>query len=76
MPVSGSSLEPGRATEAKAVLDDLDTEDLVSYGFIPEFVGRLPVIASLRALTQADLMRILCEPRNSLVKQCVWSNSA
>jgi ATP-dependent Clp protease ATP-binding subunit ClpX len=71
-PAGGSSSSPGRPAEPKATLDDLDMEDLVSYGFIPEFVGRLPVIASLRALTQADLIRILCEPRNSLVKQYVW----
>ena len=44
-------------------------EDLLKYGFIPEFIGRLPVIATLEALDEAALVRILSEPRNALVKQ-------
>ena len=44
-------------------------EDLLKYGLIPEFVGRLPVIATLSNLVEEDLVRILTEPRNSLVKQ-------
>src|SRR5690606_15314225 len=50
-------------------LKDLEPEDLVRYGLIPEFVGRLPVIATLDELDTAALVRILKEPRNSLVKQ-------
>ncbi len=50
-------------------LKDLEPEDLVSYGLIPEFVGRLPVIATLDELDKAALVTILTEPRNSLVKQ-------
>ncbi len=50
-------------------LKDLSPEDLVSYGLIPEFVGRLPVIATLDELDKAALVTILTEPRNSLVKQ-------
>ncbi len=51
------------------VLFDLEPEDLVQYGLIPEFVGRLPVIATLEELDIAALVQILTEPRNSLTKQ-------
>ncbi|KAI9367988.1 P-loop containing nucleoside triphosphate hydrolase protein [Aspergillus egyptiacus] len=50
-------------------LDLLNPTDLQSYGFIPELVGRIPVTAALSALTQPLLIRILTEPRNSLVAQ-------
>lgn len=43
--------------------------DLVKYGLIPEFIGRIPVVASLKSLLVEDLVRILVEPKNSLVKQ-------
>ncbi len=43
--------------------------DLVKFGMIPEFVGRFPVVARLRALTRAELIKILYEPKNSLIKQ-------
>lgn len=51
------------------VLKDLEPEDLVRYGLIPEFVGRLPVIATLEELDIDALVRILEEPKNSLTKQ-------
>lgn len=51
------------------VLRDLEPEDLVRYGLIPEFVGRLPVIATLEELDQDALIQILTEPKNSLTKQ-------
>ena len=44
-------------------------EDLLHFGLIPEFIGRLPVISSLRKLTESELVKILTEPRNALVKQ-------
>ncbi|MEG0619643.1 MAG: AAA family ATPase, partial [Raoultibacter sp.] len=44
-------------------------EDLNKYGMIPEFVGRIPVVTSLQELSQEDLVRILTEPKNALVKQ-------
>ncbi|MCB0831325.1 MAG: AAA family ATPase, partial [Solirubrobacterales bacterium] len=44
-------------------------EDLVEYGLIPEFIGRLPVVAALHQLNQADLVRILTEPKHALVRQ-------
>jgi ATP-dependent Clp protease ATP-binding subunit ClpX len=47
----------------------VEPEDLIKYGLIPEFVGRLPVIATLEELDEKALMRILTEPKNALVKQ-------
>jgi ATP-dependent Clp protease ATP-binding subunit ClpX len=47
----------------------LEPEDLLSFGMIPEFVGRLPVAATLEELDEEALVRILTEPRNALVKQ-------
>ena len=48
---------------------DVRPEDLVKFGLIPEFTGRLPVITSLKDLSEDDLVRVLTEPKNSLVKQ-------
>jgi ATP-dependent Clp protease ATP-binding subunit ClpX len=48
---------------------DVRPEDLVKFGLIPEFTGRLPVITTMNDLTEDDLVRVLTEPRNSLVKQ-------
>ncbi|WP_370978665.1 ATP-dependent Clp protease ATP-binding subunit ClpX [Agaribacterium sp. ZY112] len=50
-------------------LKELEPEDLIRFGLIPEFVGRLPVIATLEELDEEALVRILKEPKNSLVKQ-------
>jgi ATP-dependent Clp protease ATP-binding subunit ClpX len=51
------------------VLSHVQPEDLIKFGFIPEFVGRLPVVATLDELSVDDLVRILVEPKNSLIKQ-------
>ena len=51
------------------VLKGLEPEDLIKYGLIPEFVGRLPIVATLEELDEEALVRILTEPRNALVKQ-------
>jgi ATP-dependent Clp protease ATP-binding subunit ClpX len=51
------------------LLLDVEPEDLVKYGLIPEFVGRLPVVATLEELDQEALVRILIEPKNALIKQ-------
>ncbi|MCS7171307.1 MAG: AAA family ATPase, partial [Aquificaceae bacterium] len=50
-------------------LQFVEVDDLVHFGLIPEFVGRLPVIAVLDELTEEDLIRVLSEPKNALVKQ-------
>jgi ATP-dependent Clp protease ATP-binding subunit ClpX len=51
------------------VLDFVEPEDLVKYGLIPELVGRLPVIATLKELSEEDLIRVLTEPKDALIKQ-------
>ncbi len=51
------------------ILAQIQPEDLIKFGMIPEFVGRLPVIATLNELTEDELVSILTEPRNALVKQ-------
>ncbi|MFZ9936466.1 MAG: ATP-dependent Clp protease ATP-binding subunit ClpX [Luteolibacter sp.] len=51
------------------ILDRVQPEDLLHFGLIPEFIGRLPVISSLRKLTEDELITILTEPKNALVKQ-------
>lgn len=51
------------------IIKDVETEDLVKYGLIPEFVGRLPVVATLTELDEEALVQILTEPKNALTKQ-------
>ena len=51
------------------MLSDVMPEDLLSYGLIPEFIGRLPVVSAVHQLTREDLVKILVEPKNALVKQ-------
>ena len=51
------------------VLMDVEPEDLIKYGLIPEFVGRLPVVATLTELDEAALVQILTEPKNAIAKQ-------
>jgi ATP-dependent Clp protease ATP-binding subunit ClpX len=55
--------------ESESVMDKLIPEDLLKYGFIPEFIGRLPVVATLESLSQEVMKRILIEPKNALTKQ-------
>jgi ATP-dependent Clp protease ATP-binding subunit ClpX len=61
------SKDSGR--EVGITLRDVEPEDLIKFGLIPEFIGRLPVTATLEELDEAALVRILTEPRNALVKQ-------
>ncbi len=55
--------------ESENILSQLEPDDLVSYGLIPELIGRLHVITTLKKITVEDMVRILKEPKNSLVKQ-------
>ena len=54
---------------AEDVSEELTSEDLHSFGFIPELIGRLPVISVLKELTEDDLIRVITEPKNAIVKQ-------
>jgi ATP-dependent Clp protease ATP-binding subunit ClpX len=68
----GFSAEVRTKTDRKAVsevLSNIEPEDLIKYGLIPEFVGRLPVIATLGELDEEALLKILVEPRNAITKQ-------
>ena len=58
-----------REKDAAGILAQVQPQDLIKYGMIPEFVGRLPVTATLEELDQKALVRILTEPRNALTKQ-------
>ena len=51
------------------MLRELQAQDLLKYGLIPEFVGRLPISVTLDYLDEADIIRILTEPKNAFVKQ-------
>jgi len=65
----GAELKPKREQKIGEILKRIMPEDLLKYGLIPEFVGRLPIIVTLDALDEEALIRILTEPRNALVKQ-------
>jgi ATP-dependent Clp protease ATP-binding subunit ClpX len=65
----GSDTRTRVEEEDGAIFQYAQPEDLLKYGLIPEFVGRLPVISTLRSLTEEDLIRILTEPKNALVRQ-------
>ncbi|MEJ1096491.1 MULTISPECIES: ATP-dependent Clp protease ATP-binding subunit ClpX [unclassified Pseudoxanthomonas] len=58
-----------RKTEMGKVLSEVEPEDLIKFGLIPEFVGRLPVVATLEELDEAALVKILTEPKNAITKQ-------
>jgi len=58
-----------KADDTQEVLSQCQPEDFIKYGLIPELVGRLPVVATLDELSEDDLVRILVEPKNALVKQ-------
>jgi len=60
---------PSPSRDAGALYDRLEPEDLIRYGLIPEFVGRLPVVGTLHELDKAALVQILTEPKNAITKQ-------
>ncbi|KAI9313721.1 P-loop containing nucleoside triphosphate hydrolase protein [Dichotomocladium elegans] len=57
------------AKKTGTYLDHVEPDDIMKFGMIPEFVGRLPVLASVNPLSESDLVRVLTEPKNALVKQ-------
>lgn len=61
--------EEGERKEQNRVLSQVQPEDLVSFGLIPEFVGRIPVVAKMGELSEDELVRILTEPKNAIVRQ-------
>ncbi len=65
----GSDIKPKQERKVGQILSEVQTEDLLRFGLIPEFVGRLPVIATLEELDEAALVEILTKPKNALLKQ-------
>ena len=65
----GADVKPPEEGDAGELLQKLEPEDLVKYGLIPEFIGRLPLIATLENLDEDALITILTEPKNALIKQ-------
>jgi len=65
----GAKIESKKITDLGSILKKIQPEDLLKFGLIPEFVGRLPVVVTLDQLGEEDLVRILTEPKNALTKQ-------
>jgi ATP-dependent Clp protease ATP-binding subunit ClpX len=65
----GSQAQVSKEERRQALFDKLMPEDLLKYGLIPEFVGRLPVVVSLAALAREDLVKVLTEPKNAVTRQ-------
>ena len=65
----GAEIKSKKEKDVGEILKNIQPHDLLKYGLIPELVGRLPVISPLNSLTRADMIRILKEPKNSLVRQ-------
>ncbi|MDF1879154.1 ATP-dependent Clp protease ATP-binding subunit ClpX [Sulfurimonas sp. SAG-AH-194-C20] len=67
--ILGFGHEKKTKDEKKPTFDMVEPDDLVHFGLIPELVGRLPIIASLSEISEDDMVRILTEPKNSLIRQ-------
>lgn len=65
----GAEVSSKQARSVSEAFRDVEPEDLVKFGLIPEFIGRLPVIATLHELDETALIQILVEPKNALIKQ-------
>jgi len=65
----GAKVKHFKDQSSVELIKNLEPEDLIKYGLIPEFVGRMPILATLEELDEKSLVRILKEPKNSLVKQ-------
>ncbi|MEX2115820.1 MAG: ATP-dependent Clp protease ATP-binding subunit ClpX [Bacteroidota bacterium] len=65
----GADIKGKKSTDRDHYLSRVEPDDLLKFGLIPEFIGRLPVIATLHSLNEIALLNILTEPRNALVKQ-------
>src|ERR671925_73441 len=65
----GAPQDKKTKSDSEDILAELQPQDLLKYGFIPEFIGRLPITVTLHPLDESDIVRILTEPKNALVKQ-------
>ena len=65
----GAQVQKGRDKNRTRLLSEVQPQDLLKYGLIPEFIGRLPIVVNVDYLDEADIIRILTEPKNAFVKQ-------
>jgi len=65
----GAEIRSKLQKDVGALLSKVQTEDLMKFGMIPEFIGRVPIVCSLGQLDEAALIRILTEPKNAIIKQ-------
>ncbi|MCL1815448.1 MAG: ATP-dependent Clp protease ATP-binding subunit ClpX [Treponema sp.] len=65
----GAEIKDNREKSLRELYSNLHPDDLIHFGMIPEFIGRLPIVVSLEELRKEDLMRIITEPKNAIVKQ-------
>ena len=65
----GADISSGKERDLGALFEQVQQQDLLKFGIIPELIGRLPVVATLDSLTREDLVRILTEPKNAMTKQ-------
>ncbi len=65
----GAKVKSSEESTISEIIKKLEPEDLIKYGLIPEFIGRMPIIATLKELDEKSLVKILKEPKNSLLKQ-------
>ncbi len=69
LPTGPAVVTEGAMKDRDMLIGDLDQKDLVDFGLIPEFIGRLPVLAPLRSLTRAEIVSVMTQPKNALLKQ-------
>ena len=65
----GAEIQSKKDRDVGEIVQNVQSQDLLKFGLIPELVGRLPVITPLKSLSRDDLVRILTEPKNALTKQ-------
>jgi ATP-dependent Clp protease ATP-binding subunit ClpX len=68
-PLGFGSASSGTGKNLKELYDAIHPDDLIQFGMIPEFIGRLPITVGLEELKREDLKRIITEPRNAIVRQ-------
>lgn len=68
----GAELSQKNQADSNEIMKDLRSDDLIRYGLIPEFIGRLPIVVALDELDEGTLVRILTEPKNALAKQYAY----
>jgi len=71
----GAEIKKENEKDYVSIYKKLHPDDLIKFGMIPEFVGRIPVVSVLNPLTEEDLIKIITEPKNSIIKQFQWSLS-